>query len=113
MRIRSIRQRQSDIFLLYGLINIQNLFPSQSPTYFKMTTRETCGSQKEKDSGDLVSSRNGTKPQNVFFTIQAANNRFHCITPKTHPPPSPLTVTMEILCFPASMSRRTDSAKHQ
>ncbi len=44
---------------------MQRLFCSQPPTRFRSTTRERHRRQKEKRSRDLVSSRNGTGPQNA------------------------------------------------
>lgn len=68
-------------FPLSCLIDIQCLFSFQPFTHFRTTTRQQCGRQEEKESRDLVSSRNGTGPQNVS---QA-------------PPPFPLPIAISAL----------------
>lgn len=59
------KKEQQSEFPLSCLIEIQHLFSLQPPTHSRTTTRERCGRQEEKERSYLVSSRNGTLPQNA------------------------------------------------
>lgn len=78
------------------LIEIQRLFSSQPPTHLRRTTRERCGRQEEKESGDLVSSTNGTGPQNAIArspTSLPAN--VHLATSSTNATDTPSSFTLD------------------
>lgn len=94
------RQKRENEF---PLMDIQCLFSFRPLTHSGTATRERCGRQEEKErlgeqqewhrTRECIASSPAIPSANVHLTTRS--------TPQTHPPPSPLTVTMATLCFPA------------
>lgn len=88
--------------LLCRLIEIQCLFSLQPPTHSRTTTREPrrrqeglqrfCEQQEWHRTTERIACSPAIRPANVHLATSST-------TLQTHPPPSPLTVSMATLCF--------------
>ena len=95
---------QGNEFPLSSLIKIQYLLSSQSPTHLEMTTRGERHVRARKrgraEAGEQQEWQRTTERSPATLTAKVHFNT-SSTTPQTHPPPSPLTVTIAALCFPA------------